>query len=66
VDNDIVGEETCEACKVTNPYSFMAQVVVPAWPGRFDNIDFRTFFEKRDGRVDYRNCFCFCVLRWCY
>lgn len=46
IDNDIEGEEDCDACKVDNPYKYIAQVVVPAWPGRFDNIDFRRFFEK--------------------
>ncbi|MDW3191830.1 MAG: hypothetical protein R8G66_05685 [Cytophagales bacterium] len=46
IDNDIEGGEDCDACKVDNPYTYIAQVVVPAWPGRFDNIDFRRFFEK--------------------
>ncbi len=46
IDNDIEGDEDCDACKVDNPYKYIAQVVVPAWPGRFDNIDFRRFFEK--------------------
>lgn len=46
IDNDIVDEKDCDACKVTNPYSYIVQVAVPAWPGRFDNIDFRKFFEK--------------------
>lgn len=46
IDNDIEGDEDCHACKLDNPYTYIAQVVVPAWPGRFDNIDFRRFFEK--------------------
>lgn len=46
IENDIEGDEECDACKVENPYKYIAQVVVPAWPGRFDNIDFRRFFEK--------------------
>lgn len=46
IDNDIEGNDDCDACKLDNPYSYIAQVVVPAWPGRFDNIDFRRFFEK--------------------
>ncbi|MEM6831608.1 MAG: hypothetical protein AAF551_13950, partial [Bacteroidota bacterium] len=48
-ENDIVepgkGQE-CDDCKIENPYSFIAQVVVAGWPGRFDNIDFRDFFER--------------------
>lgn len=39
-------EERCDDCKIENPYSFIAQVVVAGWPGRFDNKDFRDFFER--------------------
>ncbi len=46
-ENDIVEpEEECDDCKMENPYSFIAQVAVAGWPGRFDNIDFRDFFER--------------------
>lgn len=45
-NDDTEGPETCDSCKIDNPYSYIAQVVVPGWPGRMDNIDFRKFFEK--------------------
>ncbi|MEO1053666.1 MAG: hypothetical protein AAFX87_23725 [Bacteroidota bacterium] len=45
-DPDIIEGENCDACKVDNPYACIAQVVVPAWPGRFSNTDFRKFFER--------------------
>ncbi|MGB3466038.1 MAG: hypothetical protein WBA74_12240, partial [Cyclobacteriaceae bacterium] len=45
-ENDIIDLEDCDTCKVDNPYSFIAQVVVPGWPGRMDNIDFRGYFER--------------------
>ena len=45
-NNDIVGDADCEACKVSDPYSHIAHVVVAAWPGRFNNLDFRSFFER--------------------
>ncbi|REL24475.1 hypothetical protein DYD21_17930 [Rhodohalobacter sp. SW132] len=38
-------DEECE-CSLTDPYTCMAHVVLPYWPGRFINNDFRTFFEK--------------------
>ena len=40
-------QEECESCKITDPYSQIATVVVPYWPGRFINMDFRKFAEKR-------------------
>jgi hypothetical protein len=36
----------CEDCKVEDPYSFTASVVLPYWQGRFLNQDFRKFFER--------------------
>ena len=45
-NDDTEGNEECESCKIDNPYSYIAQVVIPGWPGRLDNIDFRLFFEK--------------------
>lgn len=38
-------DEDCE-CSLTDPYTCMAHVVLPYWPDRFINNDFRTFFEK--------------------
>ena len=45
-DNDIEDPADCDTCKIDNPYSYIAQVVVPGWPGRLDNIDFRKYFER--------------------
>ncbi|MEM9337730.1 MAG: hypothetical protein AAGA66_03320 [Bacteroidota bacterium] len=48
-DNNIGDPTTsagCDDCQMENPYSFIAQVAVAGWPGRFDNIDFRDFFER--------------------
>lgn len=36
----------CEECRITDPYSFVASIVIPYWPGRFTNMDFRRFFER--------------------
>lgn len=36
----------CNACQLTNPYSFLMTVVMPAWQGRFANQDFRNFFDR--------------------
>jgi hypothetical protein len=36
----------CEECRITDPYSFVASVVLPYWQGRFVNMDFRRFFER--------------------
>ena len=32
--------------QVENPYTCIANVILPYWPERFDNRDFRLFFEK--------------------
>ena len=29
-----------------DPYSFQVSIIIPYWPQRFQNIDFRTFFES--------------------
>jgi hypothetical protein len=39
-------DDPCEACNFTDPYSFIASVVLPAWQGRFANQTFRRFFER--------------------
>lgn len=36
----------CEDCRITDPYSFIASIVLPYWQGRFINMDFRRFFER--------------------
>lgn len=36
----------CAECRLTDPYSHIATVVVPFWPGRFLSSDFRRFFER--------------------
>ena len=39
-------DQECDACRIEDPYSCMASVILPYWPGRFNNRDFRKFFEK--------------------
>jgi hypothetical protein len=39
-------EADCKSCVLTDPYSFVATVVLPAWAGRFSNQNFRRFFER--------------------
>lgn len=39
-------EEGCKSCLgEIDPYSFRMTLVLPAWPKRFQNMDFRRFFE---------------------
>jgi hypothetical protein len=38
-------DDECE-CALENPYTCMAHVVMPYWPDRFTNKDFRRFFEN--------------------
>src|SRR5690625_4761030 len=37
----------CSHCQLTDPYSYIATVVLPYWQGRFSNMDFRKYFERR-------------------
>ncbi|MEX0928728.1 MAG: hypothetical protein WDZ53_04925, partial [Balneolales bacterium] len=37
----------CAHCQLDNPYRYVATVVLPYWQGRFGNMDFRTFFERK-------------------
>lgn len=39
-------KDDCVNCRLEDPYSFIASVVVPYWQGRFINQDFRGFFER--------------------
>jgi len=36
----------CAFCGEEDPYSFRASVILPYWPERFQDMDFRRFFEK--------------------
>lgn len=36
--------DACTTC--ADPYSFWATVILPAWPQRFSNMNFRDFFEN--------------------
>lgn len=38
--------DDCDQCGLEDPYSFRISVVLPYWPGRFDNPNFRRHFEK--------------------
>jgi hypothetical protein len=42
---DVCLGENCESCGDEDPYSFRIHVVLPYWPRRFQNLDFRRFFE---------------------
>ncbi|MEO0555606.1 MAG: hypothetical protein AAF149_20545 [Bacteroidota bacterium] len=39
-------DQDCETCKKKDPYSCVVSVVLPYWPGRFTNLDFRKFMNK--------------------
>ncbi len=39
-------DEDCEFCGEEDPYSFRITLVLPSWPSRFWNIDFRRFVER--------------------
>ncbi len=43
----VIDEEECDACKIEDPYTCIASVILPHWQGRFDNMDFRRFFERQ-------------------
>lgn len=43
----VVDEDKCDDCQITDPYTCVASVIIPHWQGRFDNMDFRRFFEKQ-------------------
>lgn len=36
----------CEFCGEEDPYSFRISVILPAWPERFNNLHFRSLFER--------------------
>lgn len=37
----------CDCICEADPYTFRASVVLPAWPGHFDDMAFRAYFESR-------------------
>ena len=39
-------DQDCGSCQITDPYSFVTTVVLPYWPDRFINMDFRNFMDK--------------------
>ncbi|MCU0432819.1 MAG: hypothetical protein MUC87_05145 [Bacteroidia bacterium] len=43
---DINTTADCDDCKYTDPYSYVASVILPVWQGRFSNIAFRNYFER--------------------
>ena len=49
-DNDnflpVCAEEDCTTCAPLDPYSFRVSVVLPGYTPRFNNMDFRAYFEK--------------------
>ncbi len=44
---DVCVEKDCDSCfGEMDPYSFRITLIIPYWPRRFDNMEFRKFFEK--------------------
>lgn len=43
----VVEDPDCPACQITDPYTCVASIVLPHWQGRFNNMDFRRYFEKQ-------------------
>ncbi|MCB9284075.1 MAG: hypothetical protein H6563_08395 [Lewinellaceae bacterium] len=43
---DICLSGDCQCCGDEDPYSFRISVVLPYWTGRFNNMNFRRFFER--------------------
>ncbi|MEJ2595993.1 MAG: hypothetical protein P8100_12910, partial [bacterium] len=39
-------DQDCESCQIKDPYSYIASVILPYWPDRFINLDFRKFMER--------------------
>lgn len=40
-------DPNCKHCGLDNPYSHICSVVLPYWPQRFQNPDFRRFLERK-------------------
>lgn len=45
--NIVLEENDCDDCQIEDPYTCIASVILPHWQGRFDNMDFRRFFERQ-------------------
>jgi len=43
----VLDEDKCDACRIEDPYTCIASVILPHWQGRFDTMDFRRFFERQ-------------------
>ncbi len=43
----VLDEDKCDDCQIKDPYTCIDSVIIPHWQGRFDNMDFRRFFEKQ-------------------
>lgn len=43
----VLDEDKCDDCQIQDPYTCVASVILPHWQGRFDNMDFRRFFERQ-------------------
>jgi hypothetical protein len=43
---DIHTDVDCEQCKITDTYSFVMTAILPYWPDRFRDRNFRNFIEK--------------------
>ncbi|MGD9928920.1 MAG: hypothetical protein AB7U05_02780 [Mangrovibacterium sp.] len=43
----VLEEDKCDACRIEDPYTCIANVILPHWQGRFDQMDFRRFFERQ-------------------
>jgi hypothetical protein len=43
----VLDNDKCDDCRIQDPYTCVASVIIPHWQGRFDNMDFRRFFERQ-------------------
>ena len=43
---DITTDADCDECNIADVYSFILTVVLPYWPARFLDLNFREFIEK--------------------
>lgn len=39
-------DKDCDTCCNDDPYSFRISIILPYWVSHFNNMDFRTYFEK--------------------
>lgn len=43
----VLDNDKCDDCQIQDPYTCVVSVILPHWQGRFDNMDFRRFFERQ-------------------